>query len=82
MTGDDGDMATGDTCLHCACSFGSLCPCVEVGPLTLRLDGDGVTDDDGMAMGDDGSCCATVRRRLVQGGLGGGRCPQAQLRWG
>jgi len=37
MTGDDDDMATGDNGSHCACTFGSLCPCVKVRPLTLQL---------------------------------------------
>ena len=33
MTGDDDAMVTGENGSHCACSFGSLCPFVEVGSL-------------------------------------------------
>ena len=37
VTGDNNDMAMSDNGSRCACLFGSLCPCVEVGPLTLWL---------------------------------------------
>ena len=65
-------MVTGDNGSHCACSFGSLCPFVEVGSLRRQLalpdydndddddndNGNGVTgDDNAIATGDNSLQC-------------------------
>jgi len=93
VMGDDDAMAMGDNGSHCACSFESLCPFVEVRSLMHRLvlpddddndnddDGNGVTGEEGGWRGGGMSTGAASVGLTTTASVGPPEPPWLLLRW-